>query len=164
MKAYTFFFLIFFIFRERWREGERSMCGCLSHAPYWGSGLQHRHVPWLGLNRSPFGAQVGIESTEPYLSWPNVFTIYIFKDFIYLLLERRETREKERERNIDVWEITSIGCFSHPPNWGPGPKPRHVPWLRIEPATFWFAGRHSEHWTIPARAWRPILPCWALKV
>ena len=28
---------------------------------------------------------------------------YFFKDFIYLLLERRERREKERESNINVW-------------------------------------------------------------
>ena len=33
------------------------MCGCLSHAPYWGPGLQPRCVPWLGT-----------ESTEPYRS------------------------------------------------------------------------------------------------
>ena len=26
-----------------------------------------------------------------------------FKDFIYLFLEREEGREKERERNINVW-------------------------------------------------------------
>ena len=25
------------------------MCGCLSHAPYPGPGLQPRHVPWLGI-------------------------------------------------------------------------------------------------------------------
>ena len=25
------------------------MCGCLSHAPNWGPGLQPRHVPWLGI-------------------------------------------------------------------------------------------------------------------
>ena len=29
--------------------------------------------------------------------------IYILKDFIYLFLERGERREKERERNINVW-------------------------------------------------------------
>ena len=29
--------------RERGRE--TFMCGCLSHAPYWGPGLQPRHVP-----------------------------------------------------------------------------------------------------------------------
>ena len=25
------------------------MCGCLSRTPYWGPGLQPRHVPWLGI-------------------------------------------------------------------------------------------------------------------
>ena len=51
---FLFFFLkIFyvFIFRERngGRQGETSMCGCLLRAPYWGSGLQPRPVPWLGI-------------------------------------------------------------------------------------------------------------------
>ena len=40
--------------------------------------------------------------------------------FIYLLLERKEGREKERERNIDQLPLLR-------PNWGPGPQPRHVP-------------------------------------
>ena len=30
--------------------------------------------------------------------------LYIFKDFLYLFLERGEEREKERKRNIDVRE------------------------------------------------------------
>ena len=25
------------------------MCGCLLHVPYWGPGLQPRHVPWLEI-------------------------------------------------------------------------------------------------------------------
>ena len=29
--------------------------------------------------------------------------IYFLKDFIYLFLEREEGREKERERNINMW-------------------------------------------------------------
>ena len=28
---------------------------------------------------------------------------YFFKDFMYFFLERGEGREKERERNINVW-------------------------------------------------------------
>ena len=44
------------------------------------------------------------------------------------------------------------GCLSRVPTWGPGPQPRHVPWLGIEPATLWFAGWHSIHWATPARA------------
>ena len=39
----------------------------------------------------------------------------------YLFLDRREGREKERERNINVW--LPLMC----PYWGPGPQPRHVP-------------------------------------
>ena len=31
------------------------------------------------------------------------YFILFFKDFIYLFLERGEGREKERERNINVW-------------------------------------------------------------
>ena len=31
------------------------MCGCLSHAPHWGSGLQPRHVPQLGIEPETLG-------------------------------------------------------------------------------------------------------------
>ena len=48
-----FFFLRFHLFWERWEEREKGrytwMCGCLLSAPYWGPGLQPRHVPWLGI-------------------------------------------------------------------------------------------------------------------
>ena len=43
--------------------------------------------------------------------------LFVFKDFIYLYLEGKGGREKERERNINVWL----------PHWGPGPQPRHMP-------------------------------------
>ena len=33
----------------------------------------------------------------------NPLVFFFFKDFIYLLLERGEKKEKERERNINVW-------------------------------------------------------------
>ena len=57
--------------------------------------------------------------------WEEVLFIYLF---IYLLLERWEGRK--RERNINAWLPPMRS-----PHWGPGPKPRHVPWLGIEPAT-----------------------------
>ena len=44
------------------------------------------------------------------------------------------------------------GCLSHAPYWGPGPQPRHVPWLEIEPVTLWCADGHSIHWATAARA------------
>ena len=73
------------------------------------------------------------------------FYTFLFKDFIYLFLERgKGGRNRGRETSM-------CGCFSHTLNWGPGPQPRHVPWLGIEPATLWFAGRHSIHWAAPAR-------------
>ena len=44
-------FILFF--REgkggRKRGGETSMCGCLSHAPYWGPGRKPRLAPWLEI-------------------------------------------------------------------------------------------------------------------
>ena len=43
------------------------------------------------------------------------------------------------------------GCLSCVPHWGPGLQPRHVPWLGIELATFWFTGLRSVHCTTPAR-------------
>ena len=46
----------------------------------------------------------------------------------------RET-ERERERNIDEWEI-SVSCLSHAPNPGPGLQLRHVLWLVIKVGTF----------------------------
>ena len=30
------------------------LCGCLLCVPYWGSGLQPRHVPWLGIKPETF--------------------------------------------------------------------------------------------------------------
>ena len=44
-------FIYLFLERgERRKRGrETSMCGFLSHAPYWGPGLQPRHVPCLGI-------------------------------------------------------------------------------------------------------------------
>ena len=44
------------------------------------------------------------------------------------------------------------GCLSCAPYWGPGLQPRHVPWLGMEPETFWFAGRHTIHWATPGGA------------
>ena len=70
--------------------------------------------------------------------------------FFFFLRAREEGREKEREALIRCLSR----CLWHwsVANWGPGPPPRRVPWLGIEPMTLQFAGRHSIHWTTPARA------------
>ena len=45
---------------------------------------------------------VMLEELEKYYMCVCV-CVCVFKDFISLFLERREGREKERERNINVW-------------------------------------------------------------
>ena len=47
------------------------MCGCLSHAPYWGPDPQPRHVPSLGIELvTLFGSEAGTQSTEPHQPGP----------------------------------------------------------------------------------------------
>ena len=54
-KTVGIFILRFYLFnfRERGKGGrkrrETSMYGCLLRTPYWGPGLQTRHVSWLGI-------------------------------------------------------------------------------------------------------------------
>ena len=48
-KVYLFLKGFIYLLLERGREKETSVCGCFLHAPYWGPGLQLRHVPWLGI-------------------------------------------------------------------------------------------------------------------
>ena len=50
--------------------------------------------------------------TEQSSSW-------ILKNFIYLFLEREEGREKEREKNIDVWEGHLLVASLMPPTGEP---------------------------------------------
>ena len=52
------------------------------------------------------------------------------------------------------------GCLSCASHWGPGPKPRHVPWLGIEPVTLRFAGGCSIQSATPARAQLFHLKMW----
>ena len=61
--------------QEKWKEErkggrkrgrETSMCGSLSHAPYWAPGRQPRHTPsWLGIEPVTL-LFTGTQSTEPH--------------------------------------------------------------------------------------------------
>ena len=81
---FTFFWrfnLYIYIFRDRRKDGkgkETSMYGCLSHAPYWGPGLQLRHVPWLRINQQPLGSQ---DPLNPLSHNSQVLSCLIFKWF-----------------------------------------------------------------------------------
>ena len=61
-------------------------------------------------------------------------------------------REEERERE------TSIGCLPYASQLGvSNAQPKYVPWLGIEPSTFWCLGRCSNQQSHPARATTPII-------
>ena len=47
------------------------MCGCLSHTPCWGPGLQLRHVPWLGIKPATlcFTVPCSIHWAAPARAW-----------------------------------------------------------------------------------------------
>ena len=70
---------------------------------------------------------------------------YIFLKILFISREGKGGRKRGRE-------TSKCGCLLHTPYWGPGPQPRHVPWLGIEPETLWFTGWRSLHRTTPARA------------
>ena len=125
-----------------------SMCGCLLRTPYWGPGLQLRHVPWLGIEPVTLWFAACAQSTE--LHQPVLF-IY-FKDFIYLLFREKRTEEEREGEKHQCMRNTSTSCLSCAPSWGPGPHPRHVPCLGVKLTTVQFAGWCSVHWGTPARA------------
>ena len=73
LKEIIYFFKdsIYLLFREGGKEGEREgekhQCVIASHSPYWGSGLQHRHVPWLRMESvTLWFIGAGTQSTEPH--------------------------------------------------------------------------------------------------
>ena len=79
-------------------------------------------------------------------------SLYLFLKRFYLFIFRETGREGEREgEKHPCVRDTLTSCLSHIPNWGPGPRPRHVPQLGIDPATPWLAGHHSIHLVTPAR-------------
>ena len=55
------------------------------------------------------------------------FICLLKKHFIYLFLEVGGKREKERERNIDVWKETSIVASRTPPSGNLAPNPGMCP-------------------------------------
>ena len=82
------------------------MCGCLSCAPHWGPGLQPMHMPWSGnrtrdpLVRRPVLnplSQTRQGNLTIFLKY--LFILIIFKDFIYLFLERGREGEREGEKH-----------------------------------------------------------------
>ena len=66
-----------------------------------------------------------------------------------LLRERKRERERERDiavRNTDVRGKHWLGSSSMWPDWGLNLQPRFVPWLRIEPVSFYCMGGCFTNW------------------
>ena len=89
----------------------------------------------------------------PWISLYNVYTIsyryvgkcsFILKIYLFIFREWKGGRKRGGETSM-------CSCLLITPYWGPGPKPRHVSWLGIQPATLWFTGQCSTHWATPAR-------------
>ena len=110
--------------------------------------------PWpYGANTWTVKGQDKAERAQHVLALHCVFLFYfiILKRFyLFTFLERGVGWERERKRNVNVWEIH--GCLSHAPIWGHSQQHRHVLWLGIELTTFQFTGWCSIHWATLARA------------
>ena len=74
----TYFLFLFFkdsiyLFQTEGKGGRKrgrdtSVCGCISKAPYWGPGLQPRHVPRPGIEPATPWFAGGCSTTEPQQS------------------------------------------------------------------------------------------------
>ena len=50
---------------------------------------------------------------------------FLFNFYLFTFRERGREGETEGEKPECIRD-TLVGCFSHAPNWGPGPQPRLV--------------------------------------
>ena len=66
---------------------------------YWALGFQHMDCVGVAGGHRHLNHSNQPSTKILYFFKP----LYVLKDFIYLFLERGEGREKERERNINVW-------------------------------------------------------------
>ena len=78
-----------------------------------------------------------------------ITTVLLFLKILFIFRER-EGRERGRETSMCERHMDRLPPTG--PQLGPGPQPRHVPRLGIEPATLWFTGQHSIHSATPATA------------
>ena len=106
---------------------------------------------WFNLPGAPW-VSIGARSDFVLLLKDTILVVLISFSFLFFFLRfclfifREGKKRRKRGR-----EIAMCSCLSPTPYWGPGPQPRHVSWLGMEPVTLWFTGWHSLHWTTPAK-------------
>ena len=79
---------------------------------------------------------------------PNSKPVYILLFVCLFVCFRWGWRDGERVGEKHQCVVAS----GMPPTGDLALQPRHVPWLGLEPVTFWFTGQHSIHWATLARA------------
>ena len=74
--------------------------------------------------------------------------------FFLILIQGHTDFRKGGKKGEKYWceKETSIDFLSYVPRLGLNPQPRHVPWLGIQPMTFWSAGPHSNQLRHTGRA------------
>ena len=84
------------------------------------SARQRRH-PWVRIfyKKESWWGKV---SNKGPLSWGSFFLFLRF----YFFREGKGGRKRGRE-------TSKCGCLSRAPYWGPGPQPKHMPWLGPDP-------------------------------
>ena len=139
-----------------------------TNRPWVTAGLQLESSSWISPCTPEWDCQTGLEwleeqkGTEDHQPWSLSFVMA--KSFLDPYWKKKKTffkiifscflRDGEGGRKGEKHQCvrdTSMGCFSHAPNRGCGPQPRHVPWLRIEPPIFQFEGWCPTHWATPLR-------------
>ena len=106
----------------------------------WILNQQQEEHPISGMCEIILGESVYLHIFSMFKVCKRLYVNVVLKKFLKILfIYFREGERRERGR-----ETLMCGCLLH--------TPRHVPWLGVEPATSWFTGRHSIHWTTPAMA------------
>ena len=128
------------------------MCGCLSHDPYWGPGLQPRCVPWLGIKPVTLWFAGGhsfhwatparansyfqIYSKENFICTPHIsepFSEHKTRYVLYLVKRMRCYREPSGISTSDSLYWISISSFVH----------CELSWLYMRVSA---RARHSSPW------------------
>ena len=92
---------------------------------------------------------VAIEQNRNCVCAHKHVTFFFFFLKILLIFRVRDGRGREGEK--PQWARDRLITYlSHAPKWGTSLHPRNVPRSGIEPATFWFAGRHPIYLATPA--------------
>ena len=88
------------------------------------------------------------KNLDIFLPFVGVLFFLRFNLFIFRQWGREGEREGEKHQCVVASHLPA------PPltHWGPGPQPRHVPWLGIELVTIRFTGWHSVHRATLVRA------------